>query len=284
MVEDDPEPTDSFELLAHPTRMAVLRALFEALRESPEEPELRFSELREQVEVRDSGNFSYHLDRLVGWYVEESDSGYRLASRGYSVALALESGTYGHDETPAPVESFGECLYCESPVDIRFEDGHSELRCSNGHVSYVHLRPAAFESRSREGLEELVALRLYANAQQTLHGVCVACDEAVAATGEYHDDVGGYVFTDRCAGCGAQLALTAGLCAIQDLNVARFLRDRGADPRTTPPWEFECCRAGAETVVSEDPLELLLEVERDGDRLSVTLDASGDVVRVSHHR
>jgi len=284
MAEEHPEPTDSFELLAHSTRMAVLQELFESLRATPDDPAVQFSELRERVDAPDSGNFSYHLDRLVGWYVEETDSGYRLASRGYSVALALESGRYGRDETPDPVESLGDCLFCGGPVDARIEDGHSELRCPNGHRSYVHLRPSALETLSRDGLRKLVALRLYGSAQQTLHGVCAACDEDVATTGEYHDDVGGHVFTDRCSGCGAQLALTAGLCAIQDLDVARFLRDRGADPRTTPPWEFECCRAGAETVVSEDPLELRVEVERDGDHLSVTLDASGEVVRVSHHR
>jgi len=284
MVAGDPEPTDSFELLAHPTRMAVLRELFESLRATPDDPAVQFSELRKRVDAPDSGNFSYHLDRLVGWYVEETDSGYRLSDRGYSVALALKSGRYGRDETPGPVESFGECLFCETPVELRIEDGHSELRCSNGHRSYVFVRPAAIETRSREELRELVALRLYANVQQTLRGVCRACDAAVEMTGEYNDDVDGYLFVDRCSGCGAQLALTAGLCALQDLDVARFLRDRGADPRTTPHWEFECCRAGAETVVSEEPLELRIAVERDGDRLSATLDESGEVVRVSHHR
>lgn len=283
MAAGDPEPTDSFELLAHPTRMAVLQELFE-FRPTPDDPAVQFSELRERVDAPDSGNFSYHLDRLVGLYVEELDSGYRLTERGYSVALEIESGTYGREEMPDPVESFGECLFCGEPVALRFEEGHSELRCSNGHLSYVYLRPAAIETRSRDELRELVALRLYANAQQTLRGVCRACDRAVEMTGEYHDDVDGHLLADRCSGCGAQFALTAGLCALQDLDVARFLRDRGADPRTTPFWEFECCRAGAETVVSEDPLELLIEVERDGDRLSAVVDGSGEVVRVSHHR
>lgn len=284
MAEDGAEPTDSFELLAHPTRMAVLRELFAAFRESPDDPEVRFSALRQRVDAPDSGNFSYHLDRLVGWFVDETDAGYRLSRRGYGVGLALESGRYGQSADPAPVESLGECLFCESPFDARFEDGHVVLRCANGHRSNVHLRPGTLDDRSVDELREIVALRLAQNAEQTLRGICSACDGRLDVTGVRHEDLDGYLFADRCSGCGAQFVLTAGMCALLDPDVSRFLRDRGRDPRTTPLWEFSVCRTGAETVASPDPLELRVDVECDGDRLSVSVDESGRVARVSRHR
>jgi hypothetical protein len=35
--------------------------------------------------VCDSGNFSYHLDKLVGHYVEETGEGYRLRNSGRKI-------------------------------------------------------------------------------------------------------------------------------------------------------------------------------------------------------
>lgn len=78
MTEGETGPSEGFELLSHPTQMGIVRALFEAHRESVTDRELGFSDLRERVAVEDSGNFSYHLDRITGMYVAGGETA-RLA-------------------------------------------------------------------------------------------------------------------------------------------------------------------------------------------------------------
>jgi len=77
MTEDDGDedvpPEDAFSLVANETRMDVLKALWEA--DGPRS----FSALRERVGVRDSGQFNYHLGKLVGHFVRKTADGYRLS-------------------------------------------------------------------------------------------------------------------------------------------------------------------------------------------------------------
>jgi DNA-binding transcriptional ArsR family regulator len=86
---DDSEtlsPDAAFATLGSETRFAVLRALAEA------DDAVSFSALRDRVGMADSGQFNYHLDRLVGHFVERADDGYRLAPAGERVAEAVLSG------------------------------------------------------------------------------------------------------------------------------------------------------------------------------------------------
>lgn len=69
---DDSDVVEAFGTLADETRLGVLRALVRA--DGP----LRFSELRARVDVRDGGRLTYHLDRLLGRFLEERTDGYAL--------------------------------------------------------------------------------------------------------------------------------------------------------------------------------------------------------------
>jgi DNA-binding transcriptional ArsR family regulator len=60
MSQEPVTPDEAFAALGDPTRIAILRALFE----DPHEP-TAFSDLRRAVGVRDSGQFNYHLGELV---------------------------------------------------------------------------------------------------------------------------------------------------------------------------------------------------------------------------
>lgn len=83
---DDSDVVEAFGTLADETRLAVLRALVRA--EGP----LRFSELRARVDVRDSGRFAYHLDRLLGRFVEERPEGYTLTRAARERLSAADDG------------------------------------------------------------------------------------------------------------------------------------------------------------------------------------------------
>jgi DNA-binding transcriptional ArsR family regulator len=64
-----PAPEEAFAVLGNEIRLEILQRLGEA-----DEP-LAYSELFERMDYDDSGNFSYHLDQLVGHFVGRSDGG-----------------------------------------------------------------------------------------------------------------------------------------------------------------------------------------------------------------
>jgi len=76
-------PEEAYALLADGTRVAIVRALGES--DGPRS----FTALRERVGIRDSGRFNYHLQRLVGTFVERTECGYVLTEDGERVADSL---------------------------------------------------------------------------------------------------------------------------------------------------------------------------------------------------
>lgn len=79
-------PDDAFSVLGNETRMEIIQELADASDRLP------FSELRDRVGVSDSGQFNYHLDKLVGHFVEDTEDGYGLRRAGERVIEAVVSG------------------------------------------------------------------------------------------------------------------------------------------------------------------------------------------------
>jgi hypothetical protein len=63
-------------LLANEDRLAILEAIIRA--DERGATPLSFSALREAVDIRDSGRFSYHLQGLPGHLLTRSTDGYSL--------------------------------------------------------------------------------------------------------------------------------------------------------------------------------------------------------------
>lgn len=93
--------TDALETLGHDIRIRILRALADA-----DEP-LTFTELRETVDVRDTGRFNYHLTKLCEYFVRETSGGYELGHAGTRIVAA--SHTADIDRECQQVE---ECPVC----------------------------------------------------------------------------------------------------------------------------------------------------------------------------
>lgn len=94
---DQLAPDEAFAVLGDETRMGVLGALGEL--ESP----VTFSDLYDRSDADDSGAFNYHLDRMVGHFVERTDEGYRLAPAGRRVVESVLSGAVTeHRTSPGP--------------------------------------------------------------------------------------------------------------------------------------------------------------------------------------
>ena len=104
-IEHEP-PEEVFGLLGNRLRVDILRALADG------DPPVVFSTLRDKVEERDSGRFNYHLRKLVGTFVRETDAGYELTLAGRRVVGALVAGTYTDDATLAATDINDPCPEC----------------------------------------------------------------------------------------------------------------------------------------------------------------------------
>lgn len=187
-------PDDAFAVLGNETRMDILQELGEA--DGP----LSFSELRHRVGVRDSGQFNYHLNKLVGHFIENSDQGYDLRQAGRRVIEAVLSGAV----TEAPVVERTQidwtCHYCGAPsltMNYRQEQvgtycsqcegtyqGSSEategaLPAEQDRLGYTDLPPAGVHGRTPKEVLE-TALTWYHSEMVTVsRGICPRCSGPV---------------------------------------------------------------------------------------------------------
>lgn len=123
---------DAFALLGNGTRIRILRELWRLTHEEGtdrNEP-VPFSELQAAVGADDSGNFSYHLDRLVGPFVEQVPEGYLVRRAGTHIVRAILAGTVTEDPCCGPVEIDEACYRCGSPVEASYSDGRLYARCT----------------------------------------------------------------------------------------------------------------------------------------------------------
>jgi DNA-binding transcriptional ArsR family regulator len=130
------QATEAFRILGNETRLAILLALWDA--QEPGGPvsedegmALSFSALRERLGRPDSGQFNYHLNKLVGPFVEQSEAGYTLTPPAEQILHTILAGTL----TDAPSLD-GElvdvgCYRCGAPTVVDYEDGALTWYCTS---------------------------------------------------------------------------------------------------------------------------------------------------------
>lgn len=112
--------SEALEVLGNELRMDVIRELADADRP------LSFTELRERVDVRDTGKFNYHLTRLCGYFVRETEGGYELGHAGTRLLSAVGPGGASEHDLRTGSET-GACPVC------------GEAECEK--LFHVHLTP-----------------------------------------------------------------------------------------------------------------------------------------------
>ena len=100
-------PEDAFSLLGNETRIGIIQALWQTGNDR-----VSFSELRDRADVADSGQFNYHLDKLVGTFVHRDENGYELTYAGRQIIGAILDGTYTKRAEIEPFEIGGSCSIC----------------------------------------------------------------------------------------------------------------------------------------------------------------------------
>lgn len=272
---------DAFAVLADHNRVDILRALSVQQREEPADPTLTFSELRERVDIADSGNFNYHLDKLRGRFVEQGDDGeYRLTNAGQRIVSAVVAGAYA-DYEAGPVEDVRDCPVCDAAMTGSYRAGELRLECPEEHFLRLALPANAVRNRSLAA----AAHRLTITAEQQLElatiGICPFCYGGVDWEAQFPDDDAiEVVFKSTCETCGARLTGTAGTCLVRHPAVVGFCYEHGIDPRGTAVWDVSLPGSETTTVLQEDPLRVRVDLTLEGERLEATLDGDLNVQSV----
>jgi hypothetical protein len=272
---------DAFSLVANETRFDILQALWDA------EGVIPFSELHELVDVRDSGQFNYHLGKLTPEFVREREEGYELTYAGTRVIGAAVSGAYTDAEAtsvdPIPVD---DCPKCESTIEASYEEGYMTLECADCDVTITNLAAPPIVAASQDPEELPMAFHRYTIGEvQTMNaGFCSLCNgpvqHSVTRLSGGDDTIGDdrLDVTVECGACGMETHAVIGAIVVDHPAVVSFLHDQGIDLREEPIWELDWLFEPHASVESEDPVRVVVEITYDDDRLELTLDGDLDVI------
>jgi DNA-binding transcriptional ArsR family regulator len=298
-----PAPDEAFATLGNETRMAILGALGDS--GGP----LSFSELHDRVEVADSGQFNYHLDRLVDHFVRRSDEGYELQRAGERVAEAVLSGAVTEAPVLEPTEVDQSCQYCGAPVGVQYREEEVTLFCTEcpgiygeqvgpedrGLIGTLFLPPAGVEGRTATELVQVAHVWGGLAMISAASCVCPVCSAAIersvrvcedhARTDEVCESCGGRYAVGvrvRCTNCIYDRAGAFGAALLANLDLLQFMTAHGINPVDQSSRSV----VGAamdyeEEVVSTEPFEARFTYTVGGDAITLTVDDDLSVVDVS---
>lgn len=303
-------PDDAFNVLGDQTRLQILQALGEA-----GEP-LAFSEVFDRIGYDDYTNFGYHLRKLVGHFVRQTDAGYELRRSGHYVVQSILSGAVTDGPVIERTDVEWSCLFCGSPAEMSYREGAVLLFCSQceglmGHsraaakrwaideplddiIGYVGLPPAGVYDRSPTEVLESAEIWSVADIQPLARGVCPGCSAAIEQSARVCEDHAvedgvcdrcdhrfGVSVVTSCTNCIFDAAPPFVTVALGDTDLMGFMIDHDLDPMA--PRAFHKT-AGEEEIVSTDPLEAKYTFTIDDESITLTVDENLETISVHRSR
>lgn len=307
---------EAFKLLSNETRLAILLALWEAYAPESLDNTVSFTELYERANAGDTGNFTYHLDKLIDHFVEESEEGYRLRDAGHKILQGVIAGAGFGDTMLPPTEIERDCHRCGSPVELGYRNEHLYQRCTGcegnigptstenapeGTLLVCDFPPAGLTDRTPGELFVAGTNKWIGDVNLLVRGTCPACSGPVDGTVRVCDDhevPAGEV----CAACGSQnrirvsyvcsvcknaASFPAGAAVIDHPAVISFRAEHDIemtydleDP-TTCGRLWDHLMGYSETLLSTDPMRVRIAVPGDRMSLHLTLDEDLSVHEVA---
>lgn len=267
---------EAFAAVSDPVRVDILRELVAHARET-DTTVCRFSDLRERVGVDDPGRFRYHLDKLVGRYVERGDEGYQLTHAGGELVAAILAGRYASHEPVGPTTLDSECPLCGSTVVGTYENRRLDVHCGTGHplLSWP-LPPNAAVDATVEGLATLATSLVLHAVDLSLQGVCSQCYGPTTTRIELADDGTSMPgFRARCETCVGVVVGPAWFAMMVHPAVEAFYHEHGQPIRDAQLWELH--QVEYEPTPADDE-GAGLTVTLDDEVLCVTLSETGAVL------
>jgi DNA-binding transcriptional ArsR family regulator len=298
---------EAFKLLSDETRLGVLQTLWEVQHPSDPTP-MRFSELRERLDVDDPGRLNYHLDKLRETFIRRTDAGYELRESGKRIVRVLVSGTAVSDPEIAPVEVDVDCWYCGGQPEWSYRDGCRYLECtacdarcvesfSPGVISKTEFPPSGLLDRTPNEINDADRIWSAHRRASVMDGVCPECAgempvAAVDVCADHDPDwedfqycgACGSIFemlvTHVCESCRYRWRLPTRFYPSRHPAVTAFYYEHGVDFDLAWFEQRELLLAYEQEVVSDDPLRIAITIPLEGDELRLTFDDAMDVVDV----
>lgn len=272
--------TDAVELVSHETRAEILIALANRHRESPRNPTLQFSDLRERVGHDDPGNFNYHLQRLTGELVEGTDGGYELSDVGHQLVGALLSERYDPEAELERLDADLSCILCDRTTTVSYANGLLWVECEGDHSLTMNVGPEVLTDHSVGEAVNVALWKSQLEMRLTIEGLCPVCDGQMSGglDAERYDEPP--VFYEAvCDRCGLSHRHVVGGCVLDHPVVVSLCYDHGLDVREDAQ-EILSEHVGQAEVLDEDPLRVEVDVSVGDEAVTLELDEDGEAVRV----
>lgn len=287
------DPQDAFQLFSHELRLAILYALWDA-----PEYSLAFTEIQSAVGERDSGKFTYHLEKLTGHFIKEVDGQYVLQYAGHRVIDAIQSGVFHTAPTVAPTEAPGECPRCGTTPTFAYEDHLATVACPDCDRKLVEypFDPGGFQGRSIVEAIETFDRRTKFKWRLAADGVCFVCAGHVDVTYtetsaeiEHMDRYDEFFAADHpalfhlsCENCSFYSYVPVGIRLLGSASAVGQLAARGVDVGTDLLWELPfVTEADCVTVRERSPWQVVVEAPTPTGTIGVTLDGDTDVASIT---
>ena len=238
---------EAFSLLGNEYRARIVLTLGEAQGTEGPRPTLPFSELYAAADVDVStSQFNYHLQQLVGAFVEKVDDGYRLRHEGVSLYRTVLAGTYTREASIEPFAVGADCYDCGGAIEARYDDRRFVVACGDCGTEYsATTAPPTIADHDPDAILERIDGYVRNRIRSFSRGVCSICANAVAGAFRPAEpvDESGSSRLDlychySCDHCCAQQYLSVGLSLLYDAEVIAFHQRHGVDVLETPIWEL----------------------------------------------
>lgn len=297
MTQDDIDRDTAFSLLGDETRVKIVEALGDATT-TPETgiPQLDYVDLQSRVGLQDSGQFNYHLKKLLGTYVAKEQGGYRLRWPGMVLYRTLVAGLFT-DEAESELDRIPvdqDCYRCSAGLEAERYETLFRVRCGTCDANYTDV---FFPSHGLNGRSDEAVLRaLHHRSRLVLDsmtaGQCPWCTNTVTteiverdgSLPSEHDtrDLDSYAVF-HCTDCTGFQYVPVAQTLLYHPAAISFYHDHSRDLTATPSWELEWAVTDHfTTVTSRDPWAFRVEMPLAEDTLTVELDETLSVV--SSHR
>lgn len=295
-----PRSVDAFKLISDETRLAILLALWEAYEPFADDNALSFSELLDQVNYDTSGNFSYHIKKLEGHFLESTPDGYRLKQAGHRLVRTIIAGTGLTNAKLEPTEIDANCWICDESLKITYENEHLFTLCNGcggkfligdekppGTIMGFAFDPAGLSRRSAEDIFAASVFRAMQKFTMQMGGLCPDCSGPVSSSIHICED---HDSDDICTNCGRRDEIKARwVCTIcKNAGHGPPGGNLVLHPRVVAFYANHGLEIGYETTDFESTIRILEAmtdhqqelISRDPPRIRVTIRYGGDELRL----
>lgn len=277
--DDSTAPGDAFAALGSEPRLAILRTVADAVEGGASG--LGFTEIYDRVGIGSTSQLSYHLTRLEGRFLRQTDDRYALTQAGDSVVRAVRSGAYS--ETPAfePTDVEGDCPSCgTATLTASFRDPMLAVACDTcaATVATFDLPPSASNGRTNREILASCNRRAHHEYSAALQGTCSTCGGKTDVDVREGDGPIAYTCVARCSQCRLRLFAPLEVRLLYHPGVVAFYWEHGVDVSNVPFWQLPTyvddwtvdCGDG-------DPLPCEITVVHEGAHLRAAVDEALDV-------